>query len=371
MLNPNAHPAPPSSPILGVGDHRTDVDAALNPAKPPQIPSTPQLWYDSIMMVLIVVDLVLMGLDSLMMSNFALDVSGWLGISERVTSYQSLWHSPLKTLGGFFTIFLVVELLVRWGLAIVTKRYYRWFFFPFVHWYEVLGCAPQLRALRLLRVGVIGYRLYQIGKLHLPKSWITTGKFYYSVVLEEISDRVIITALDNIRMELANADSHLVQSVINKHRGQIQAVVVDLLDKAVTPILTSTPANSVNGTPVYATALANQVGTAIQQSLTETHELRRIIRMIPIAGGLIEQQMLSIGQHIGENLVISLTKNLTQRDTLAPIYSQIGTSIATIDTTNPVLEKLVRDILYDSLDAFEKQVRVQQWKHKGGANVSL
>lgn len=365
MLNPNAHPAPPSSPILGVGDHRTDIDKALNPKKPPQMPSTLQLWYDSLMMVAIILDLLLMGLDSLMMSSFGTEVGNWLGMGQLFSNYQTNWHHTLKTIGGFFTIFLVVELLVRWGLAIAQKRYYRWFFFPFVHWYEVLGCSPQLRALRLLRVGVIGYRLYQIGKLKIPKSWIKTGKFYYSVVLEEISDRVIITAIDNIRMELANSNSQLVQSVIDKHRPEIQSVVVDMLEKEVTPVLVGTP----NNPPVYANALASQVGTAIQQSLTETHELRRIIRMIPIAGGLIEQQMLSIGQHIGENLVTSLSKNLTQRDTLAPIYSQIGKSIAEIDTTNPVLENLVREIIHDSLDAFEKQVRIQQWKHQDVINL--
>lgn len=365
MLNPNAHPAPPSSPLLGVGDHRTDIDEALNPKKPPQMPSALQMSYDAMMMVAIVLDLLIMGLDSLMMSNFALDVSGWLGINHLVMGYQADWHRPLKTLGGFFTIFLVLELLIRWALAIVHRRYYRWFFFPFIHWYEVLGCAPQLRALRLLRVGVIGYRLHQLGYQVLPKSWIRTGKFYYEVILEEISDRVIITALDNIRMELGNADNQLVQSVINKHRAEIQAVVVDMLDKELTPVLVGTPSQP----PIYANALAKQVGTAIQQSLTETHELRRIIRMIPIAGGLIEQQMLTIGQHIGENLVTTLSKNLTQRDTLAPIYTQIGKSIAEIDTTNPVLEKLVREIIFDSLDAFEQQVRVQQWKHREVVNL--
>lgn len=359
MLNPN-HPVSPSSSILGVGDHTTDIDEALNPAKPPQKPSQLQLTYDFVMMGLIVLDLLLMGLDSLMMSNFALDVGNWLDMSHIIINFRENWHRPIKTLGGFFTIFLVVELLVRWGVAIVQKRYYRWFFFPFVHWYEVLGCAPQLRALRLLRVGVIGYRLHQLGYQVLPKSWLKSAKFYYDVILEEISDRVILTALDNIRLELANGDQRLVQSVIDKHRPNIQNVIINMLNKEVTPVLVGTP----NNPPTYANALAAQVGTAIQQSLTETHELRRIVRMIPIAGGLIEQQLLSIGQHIGENLTMTLTKNLTHHDTLAAIYAQIGKSIADIDTTNPALENLVQEIIHDSLDAFEQQVRVQQWKHK-------
>ena len=80
-------------------------------------------------------------------------IANGLGFVDSIVSYQQGWHEPLKVAGGLFTIFLVAELVVRWLIAIVQKRYYRWFFFPFVHWYEVLGCAPQLRALRLLRVG--------------------------------------------------------------------------------------------------------------------------------------------------------------------------------------------------------------------------
>ncbi len=322
-------------------------------------PSRWQLLYDAVMMVAIAVDLLLMGLDALLMSSFMAKTASWLGVSAWVSGYGQLWHPWLKVVGGFFTLFLVVELLVRWGIAIGQKRYYRWFFFPFIHWYEVLGCAPQLRALRLLRAAVIGYRLHQLGYKILPKRWLSAITFYYGVVMEEISDRVILTAIDNIRAEIRNTDGHLVQTIIDNHREALEMAITEVLHQELTPLLKSKP----DHLPAFAKPLAAQVGQAIQQSLTQTPELRRTLRLIPIAGSLIENQMLSLGQHIGENLTLSLTKNLTQPEQLDRVYTEIAKSLAQIDTTSPALEKLVGDIIDDSLTALANQVRIQQWKH--------
>lgn len=332
----------------------TSTQPIVNP------PSRWQLAYDSVMMVLIVLDLLLMGVDALLMSSFIADVANWAGVGGWLAHYRADWHPTLKLYAGFFTVFLIVELLVRWLIAIGQKRYYRWFFFPFVHWYEVLGCAPQLRALRLLRVLVMGYRLHQLGYRVLPNRWLKTGKFYYRVVMEEISDRVILTAIDNIRVELRHADGHLVHDIIDKHRDEIRTVIVELLQQEVTPLLRP----DANKAPAFAKPLANQVGTAIQQALIDTPELRRAMRMIPIAGSLIESQMLTLGQHIGENLTLTLSQNLTEPGQLDQLYQQIATGITSVDTTSPALERLISGIIEESLDALANQVKIQQWKHQ-------
>lgn len=337
----------------------------LSNSKSPNRLSKPRLFYEIAILCLIVADLLLMGLDALLMSNFMQQIADWGNFGNWLVSYQGQVHPTVKTLGGFFTIFLIIELLVRWGIAIVQKHYYRWFFFPFVHWYEVLGCAPQLRALRLLRAGVIGYRLYQMGYKIVPKSWVKTLNFYYKVVMEEISDRVILTAIDNIRSEIHYTDGHLVQNIIDKHRGQIEQVIVELLEQEVTPLL-----HSQNGaSPSFAAPLAQEVGNAIQQSLMQAPELRRTIRMIPIAGSLIETQLLQLGQHIGENLTLTLSQNLTRPHNLQAVYEQIAKQVAHVDTTSPALEQLVSDIIDESLTALANQVKIQQWKHQADLTI--
>lgn len=338
----------------------THVNLLENPNNIPKaIRSRPQLMYDIAMMLIIMIDLAILTVDSLLMSDFMATLGYWLGFSAILQQYAQNTHPTFSLVSGLFTIFLIIELLVRWGIVIVQKKHYRWFFFPFVHWYEVIGCFPQLRALRLLRAIVIGYRLHEMGYQVLPKNWLKTAKFYYHVILEEISDRVILMAIDNIRHELANTNGHLVQNIINKHREEIETVLIELLNKEVSPLLQSS-----NGLPAkFISPLAEQVSLAIEKSFSQTPELHRLLRLIPIAGGMIESQIVSISQKIGQNITVNTASYLTQSDNLNQIYQEIAKGLSDIDTTSPTLEKLVSSIIHESLNAISEQVKIQQWKN--------
>lgn len=339
----------PDTPI-NLLEHPTDIPKAIR--------SRPQLMYDFAIMFIITLDLFILTIDSLLMSDFMVQIGLWLGFSDSLQQYANTIHPTFTFVSGLFTIFLITELIIRWGIAIVKKTHYRWFFFPFVHWYEVLGCFPQLRALRLLRAIVIGYRLHQMGYQVLPKKWLKTAKFYYHVILEEISDRVILIAIDNIRNELANTNGHLVQNIINKHRKEIEIVIVELLQKEVSPLLQSS-----DGLPAkFVEPLAQQVSLAIEKSFNQTPELHRLLRLIPIAGGMIESQIVSISQKIGQNITVNTAQYLTQSDNLNQIYQEIAKGLSDIDTTSPTLEKLVSSIIHESLNAISEQVKIQHWK---------
>jgi len=329
-------------------------------------PSRFKLTYDIIMIIAISIDLLLISIDAILMSNFSSNAAEWLTISEALNWYQSTLHDPLRTAGGFFTIFLVVELLLRWAIAIKQKVYYRWFFFPFVHWYEVLGCFPQLRALRLLRAVVIGRRLYQLGYQVLPQTWINRIKFYIDLLLEELSDRVILTAIQNFRQELTSSDTHksFIESTIAKNRNEIEAAVLSVLRTELAPKLQELTASSGGGS-----ILASEMGNAIEEGLANTPELRRYLRMIPIAGSLIESQLHHVGHNIGENVVNALNKRLLDPKRLDILMMEIASGIAQIDTNNTALDTLISSIIDDSLTAFEAQVKVQQWKHQDMLNL--
>lgn len=318
------------------------------------------LLYDIAMLMVIVIDLTLIGVDLLLMSKFSAQVAVWLSLTEYLSIYTESIHHPLRVLGGFFTIFLIVELGLRWLLSIFSREYTRWFFFPFAHWYEVLGCFPQFRALRLLRAFFIGRKLYQLGYQVLPKKWITTGKFYYDVMFEELSDRVILTATGNIRQQFADeqANQRFINDTLNKNRPHIQAMLTSVLKQELTPQLHQL-ANS-----EATRALSVEVGLSVQDALNNTPELRRYLRMIPIAGGLIESQLHIVSQNIGENITKTLFTHLTQSKITDAIIDEIAQTIANVNLNNPELETLVTNIVNDSLTAFEQQVKVQQWKHQ-------
>ncbi|MEK6199822.1 hypothetical protein [Psychrobacter sp. P11G5] len=341
-----------------------------NSSLEPQHPIRPQpnrlkLTYDIVMLIAISIDLLFISIDAILMSNFSSNVAGWLAISDGLSWYQTSLHDPLRTVGGFFTIFLIIELLLRWAIAIKQKVYYRWFFFPFVHWYEVLGCFPQLRALRLFRAVVIGRRLHQLGYQVLPQPWINRIKFYIDLILEELSDRVILTTIYNFRQQLTDSEVHtsLIKSTLDRNREQIEAMLLSLLRQELVPQLQKLAGQSDGGK-----LIANEVGNAIQDGLANTPELRRYLRLIPIAGSLIESQLQHIGHNIGENVVYSLNERLLDAERIDALMVTIAHSIASIDVNNSALEALLASIINDSLNEFEAQIKIQQWKHQDMLN---
>ncbi len=360
--SPTTSPHLDSASMPNQSPHLSD-DKPSRPERPK--PSRLKLTYDIVMMVVISIDLLLISIDAILMSNFSHNAAAWLTMSDTLNWYQTTLHDPLRTAGGFFTLFLIAELLLRWAVAIKQNTYYRWFFFPFAHWYEVLGCFPQLRALRLFRAVVIGRRLYQLGYQVLPQPWINRIKFYINLLLEELSDRVILTTIHNFRQQLTDPKAHksFIESTIARNRNEIEAALLSVLRQELAPKLQALTASSGGN------VLATEVGNAIEEGLANTPELRRYLRMIPIAGTLIESQLQHIGHSVGENVVYALNKRLLDAERLDSLMVAIASGVATIDTDNAALDALISSIIDDSLTEFEAQVKVQHWKHQDMLNL--
>ena len=348
----------------------SELSDSLSPLSPkpnrPQ-PNRLRLTYDIVMIVAISIDLLLISIDTILMSDFiSANVAGRLSLSDALVWYQNTIHDSLRTAGGFFTIFLVIELLLRWAIAIKQKIYYRWFFFPFVHWYEVLGCFPQLRALRLFRAVIIGRRLHQLGYQVLPQPWINRIKFYINLLLEELSDRVVLTTIHNYRQQLTDPkmQKSLIDATFNRNRNEIEAALLSLLRKELAPKLQNLNSNSENGK-----MLAIDIGNAVENALANTPELHRLLRLIPIAGKLIEGQLLDIGHSIGENVVNALNECLLDPERIDTLMVAIAEGVAQLDTKNVELERLIARVFSESLSEFESNLKIQQWKNKDILNL--
>ncbi len=357
-----AHPSIDSKPLPNQSTNplKTQSQEPNGPIRPK--PNRLKLTYDIVMIVAISIDLLMISIDAILMSNFvSTSIAGLLSISDALVWYQSTIHDSLRAVGGFFTIFLVIELLLRWAVAIKQKIYYRWFFFPFIHWYEVLGCFPQLRALRLFRAVIIGRHLHQLGYQVLPQPWLNRIKFYINLVLEELSDRVILTTIHNYRQQLTDPkmQKSLIDSTFTRNREQIEATLLSLLRQELAPKLQNLNINSENGK-----MLASDIGIAVQNALANTPELHRLLRLIPIAGRLIEAQLLDIGHNIGENVVNAINDCLLDPERIDTLMVAIAQGVAQIDTSNTALETLIARIFSESLLEFESNLKIQQWKHK-------
>ncbi|EXB05322.1 TPA: preprotein translocase subunit SecA [Acinetobacter baumannii] len=313
------------------------------------------LVYDIFMVFIIIFNLFCLAANFFLMSSIGAWFFEHINLPQVLSFYRTHLHPWVITSEAWFIGFLIIELLVRWVIAIVYKHHKRWFFFPFIHWYEILAIIPQLRFLRLFRAGIIAYRLHELGYSVIPESWRKTGLFYYRVVMEELSDRVVITVIDGIRYELETSSSHkqIIHDLVNHHREQFTVTLTALLQESLATALKE-----------QKPAITRAVGQIVDQAIEDTPELTQLLRLIPLVGGRIEQQIQSIGQRLGENISAGLIEPLIEGSAAHPnsTYQLISQKISHINIDNHELEQLVESVVFETLEAVRKQVKVKQWQ---------
>ena len=316
------------------------------------------LVYDIFMVFIIVFNLFCLCMNFFLMSNLGSWFFNSIHLSDVLSFYREQLHPWVITTEAWFIIFLIVELLVRWAIAIINKHHQRWFFFPFIHWYEILAIIPILRFLRLFRAGIIAYRLYEMGYQIVPSAWQKKALFYYRVVMEELSDRVVLTVLDGVKHELNTSTTHkdLISNLVQHHREMFTQVLAEILQENLSKELRADRE-----------MIAKNVGKIVSQAVEDTPELTQLLRLVPIVGSRIEQQIQSIGQRLGENITQGLISPLAYPSTSEPnkpnLYLDISNRISRIEIENNAhLDALVSSAVSESLEAIRKQVKVKQWQ---------
>jgi len=313
------------------------------------------LIYDIFMMVVIIINLFCLCANAILMSDFGHWLFDFIRLPDVLQFYKSELRPWVMITEGWFTTFLIIELIVRWFIAIVMRHHARWWFFPFVHWYEILSIIPQLRFLRLLRAVAIGYNLHSHGYKVIPASWYRRGNFYYNLLMEELSSRVVLTVLDGIKRELSTSTSHkqLIDDLVEHHRKLLAVALTDILQESLGKELQA-----------QRFMISKNVGQVVNQAIEDTPELTQLLRLIPIVGGRLERQIQSIGQRLGENITQGLIDPFTYNGSQEnPTFAMISDKISQIQIEhNPHIDKLVESAVFETLEAIQKQVKVKQWQ---------
>ena len=162
------------------------------------------LFVDLVMMGLLLINLSLILFDFL----FASDL--FKGIFREYTPnfytfYDQHIHQDFLRIDLIFVSIFLIELLIRWAIAVKNHKYHRWFFYPFVHWYDVLGCLPigSFRFLRILRVIGLTIRLHKLGFVNLTNTYLYQKAIkYLNLLTEEVSDRVVLHVLTGVQNQI-------------------------------------------------------------------------------------------------------------------------------------------------------------------------
>lgn len=274
-----------------------------------------------------------------------------------IDSYVRHWHKKLLVYDTFFTAFLITELCIRWGVAIWKKTYYRWFFYPFVHWYDVLGCIPlpTFRALRLLRLISIVYRLQKMGVIDLSESSPFVAAYkYYHIVIEELSDRIVINVMEGIQREVRSGGPlahRLADDVLKPRRDVIVPWLARLLTES-----------SAHAYGLHKEQLGPYLDATVHHAIAHNRELQKLKKRLLFAGPAVEQELQSIVSSLLTGVLTEVLSdagregNVAARD-IATAFFDTLTAPQHAD-----MDDAVRSIVLDALELLKSQVSIQQWK---------
>jgi len=260
----------------------------------------------------------------------------------------------------FVSIFLG-EFLLRWIIAIVQKTYHRWFFFPFIYWYDLLGSIPfgSFRFLRILRIFALLSRLQKLQVLDLRQTYVYTRfQKYRSILVEEISDRVVLNVLAGIQKEVKEGlpvTDRVFREVLDPYRETLVSWLSQRL-KEVTR----------QGHERYQADLERYFDQKITEAVRRNPEIDQL-KQVPVLGPQVARTLESAIQDITFNVVNGIFEDMAQQDQHR-LIDELST--LTIDTVlhedskpeNEAINAIIQRMVMESLEVVKDQVRVQEWK---------
>ncbi len=274
--------------------------------------------------------------------------------------YRDVVHPNFLFFDGFVVLIFAAELLLRWALAIYRKTYYRWFFYPIAHWYDVLGIVPNgsFRVLRLFRVFSMLYKLYNWGFLDLKNNVIIkTFLHYYSIAVEEVSDRVAVKLLRELQSELQKGEP-LIDKLIEKVFIPRKALFVNYVAAAIQTQLRQQ--YEIHREPIRA-----YIQKTVAVSVYNNKEVANL-QNFPLLGNFMRHTL----QESVSEIVFAVFDKLLQdfsyskaEPALLGIVQGIF-DIALEPNKTDTGHSLASSIVNDCIDIIVERVSVQQWKQK-------
>lgn len=272
--------------------------------------------------------------------------------------YASVVHPQFILIDLAFVSVFLAEFFVRWIMALYKHTYHRWFFFPFIHFYDLLGCIPVggFRFLRLLRIISISYRLQKMGIIDLSNTVpVTFIRKYYGVLIEEISDRVTINILSDIQQDVRHGSpvvDRIVGEVILPHKESLVEWMSHRIEKVAT-----------QNYEHYRESIRDYVQERINTAVEENNEFARL-EQIPLFGSLVRKTIEQATSDIVYNIINGIMQDLASERNRVVIdeTADILFDAILLKEEDSELNLMVTDTIDRSLEIVKQQVKVQQWK---------
>ncbi len=315
------------------------------------------IWFviDFAMLGLLILNLAFIIFDSIY--GFEVVQDGLASLSPAITEAYQPIHRNFIVYDLIFVAIFLSEFVLRWGYAIKAKVYDRWYFYPFIHWYDIIGCIPvgSFRFLRVLRVISIIYRLHQYKIIDVTQT--KTFKFfhfYYEAFLEELSDRIVIKVITGAQDEIRKG-SPLFERIQNDILYPRRAMLSDWISQRVAE---AAQQGYVPNRGALRTYLEDRVDSALKQNL----ELSRL-KYLPVVGPTIQETLEECVGDIVANVIHQILEDLASSSNHAFIEDIVNVFLPSpTPGVEEVHNEALINLLVEILDAIKTQVGVKHWR---------
>ncbi len=270
--------------------------------------------------------------------------------------YGDAIHPNFAVYDLIFVSIYLLELGIRWTIAIVQKTHHRWFFYPFIHWYDVLGCIPigSFRWLRLLRVVSIAMRLQRQGIINLRDTYLyKVLRKYYNILVEELSDRVVINVLDGVQDELRTGNP-VTEKIHEEVLMPRRELIAHWLSQQV-----NTALESVYG-PNRA-ALYSYLNRVIAEAIEGDSHVSSLHK-IPMLGAPVTEALKETVGEVVYRVFDRVISDISNTDSDELILELSDGVLANLMAPSEEMSANIQQVLLDAIDVIKASVSVQQWK---------
>ena len=311
----------------------------------------PWLMVDLFMLGLLFINLLWLLFDSLYatqafrtaLSNLNPDiVAGYASVHENFTLYDL----------AFVGIFLS-EFCARWAVSVVRKTHMRWYFFPFIHWYDLVGCIPLggARMFRFLRIFSIFYRLQKYQIIDLRNTAVYRFiMFYYDVFVEELSDRIVVKVLSDAQKDIA-AGSPLIEDISQQVIATRLPILTQWLSSVMVHIGESIEHND------HGESVRSHVHKSVGKAVRDNSQVS-ILKLLPVLGNTIEKTLEQSVTDIVTQSIINLLKDITPEK----IDDFVEHGLGRFSSEDHMLDQEVLLIVNECLELVKHHVSQQRWK---------
>ena len=275
--------------------------------------------------------------------------------------YNTHLHRNFYRYDLIFVAIFITEFCIRWVFAVYHERHYKWFFYPFLHWYDVIGCVPlaSFRFLRILRFGSMVWRLHKMEVIDLRKSSLfNIFERYRAVLVEEVSDRVVVNVLSGVQEEMKHGSPVVSRIILDVVRPQ-KDVLVEWLSSRIT-------AASEQHYERHQEQLRAYVNRKVSEAVRNNSEVRDIAG-IPLVGssitGKLEKAVGEITYAVIEGMMLDLgSKENTQ---VISELADVTMDMMLLEEEDEELNKVAVEMINQSIDIIKEQVKIKRWQEEG------